>query len=141
MIKEIMITNAFGEERQPDGTYVDMLDGYDGCQLQCPYCFQMNNKEWSKDILVRTNIADILEKQIKNGKSRKKMGDLFIGSLSDPYMPMEEKYQLTRSMLEVLCDKDYDVKYIHGWKRIILNTWNNIINFYLRRMKAIIWRL
>lgn len=109
MNKEIMITDAFEKEWQPDGSFVDMLDGYNGCQLQCPYCFHKDNPEWSKGIFIRKNIADVLEQQIQNGID-KKAGELFIGSLSDPYMPLEEEYQLTRKMLRVLCDKDYDVR-------------------------------
>gem|GEM_PF-1090600 len=110
MIKEIMVAKGFEKEEQPDGSYVDILDGYDGCQLQCPYCFQLNNPNWGKDILVRKNIIEVLGQQINNGENLKKDGELFIGSLSDPYMPLEGKYQLTRKMLQVLCDKDYDVR-------------------------------
>lgn len=108
-MKEIKISNAFGKEMQPDNTFVITLDGYDGCQLQCPYCFQMKNSEWSKEILIRVNIAEVLDKQIKENQSIQKGTDLFIGSLSDPYMQLEETYQLTREMLEVLWDKEYSV--------------------------------
>jgi len=108
-MKEIKISNAFGKEMQPDNTFVITLDGYDGCQLQCPYCFQMKNSEWSKEIFIRVNIAEVLDKQIKENQSIQKGTDLFIGSLSDPYMQLEETYQLTREMLEVLWDKEYSV--------------------------------
>ena len=102
MIKEVNITDAFEKEAQPDGSTVDTIDAYVGCQLQCPYCFQMSNPNWSKDIFVRKNIAGILEEQLKEKSS----GDLYIGSLSDPYMPLEEKYHLTRKCLQVLSSSD-----------------------------------
>lgn len=35
--------------------------------------------------------------------------ELFVGSLSDPYMDIEQKYGLTRSILEVLKDTPYRV--------------------------------
>lgn len=105
MIKEMDVTNAFEKETQPDGSAVDIIDAYVGCQLQCPYCFQMDKPNWSKDIFVRKNIADILKEQIK-GKSS---GNLYIGSLSDPYMPLEEEYHLTRRCLQVLCSSDTHV--------------------------------
>lgn len=112
MMKEIIINNALGKEEQPDGTSVITLDGYDGCQLRCPYCFQWRDCEWSKEIFVKVNIAEVLEQQLKNDLNLQKQDDLFIGSMSDPYMPLEEKYQLTRKMLEVLWDKEYNIKIV-----------------------------
>lgn len=82
------------------------LDGYQGCQFQCPYCFQMNNKEWEKNIFVRTNIVEVLERELEQASDIKQ---IFIGSQSDPYMPIEEEYELTRGILEVLRDRDYEV--------------------------------
>lgn len=102
MIKEIVTKNAFTKEEQPDGSSVDIIDPYIGCQLQCPYCFQMNDANWSKDIYVNLNIASMLEQQIKD----KGKGDLYIGSKCDPYMELEENYKLTRKCLEVLCHYD-----------------------------------
>ena len=101
-MKETNIMNAFTSEGQPDGSSIIIIDPYIGCQLQCPYCFQMNDINWCKDIFININIASILEQQIKD-----KIGeDLYIGSKSDPYMNLEEKYCLTRKCLEVLCNYD-----------------------------------
>lgn len=65
MFKEVEISNALEKEIQPDNTAVISIDAYDGCQLQCPYCFQMNNKEWSRNIQIRTNIADVLKNELQ----------------------------------------------------------------------------
>ena len=65
MFKEVEISNALEKEIQPDNTTVISIDAYDGCQLQCPYCFQMNNKEWSRNIQIRTNIADVLKNELQ----------------------------------------------------------------------------
>lgn len=113
MFQEIKINNALEKEIQPDGSSVITIDAYDGCQIQCPYCFQLNNKEWSRKIYIRTNIADVLKEQLHigmldNGAVISKT-ELFIGSLSDPYMDIEKKYELTKSVLEVLKDMDYKV--------------------------------
>lgn len=100
MIKETNIMNAFTSESQPDGSSIVIIDPYTGCQLQCPYCFQMNDVNWCKDIFVNINIASILEQQI----NEKKGENLYIGSKSDPYMQLEEKYSLTRKCLDILCN-------------------------------------
>lgn len=107
MFKEVEIRNALEKEIQQDNTAVISIDAYNGCQLQCPYCFQMNNKDWSRNIQIRTNIADVLKDELQNLKEDDT--ELYIGSLSDPYMDIEKEYRLTRSILEVLKDTTYKV--------------------------------
>ena len=106
MLKEVKITTALEKEIQPDSTAVISIDAYDGCQLQCPYCFQMNNKDWSREIRIRTNIAHVLKEDLQSLTAQT---ELFIGSLSDPYMDIEKKYGLTRQILEVLKDTGHSV--------------------------------
>ena len=90
MFRKVEINNALEKEVQPDNTAVISIDAYNGCQLQCPYCFQMNNKEWSCNIDVRTNIAEVLRENLK--KLEDPNTELFVGSLSDPYMDIEKEY-------------------------------------------------
>lgn len=106
MIQKIKVSTALEKEIQPDNTAVITIDAYDGCQIQCPYCFQMDNQEWSKNIYVRTNIADVLKDELKNLNQGT---ELYIGSLSDPYMDMEKEYELTKSILEVLKNAEIPV--------------------------------
>lgn len=107
MFKEMEINNALEKEIQPDGSSVMTIDAYDGCSIQCPYCFQMNNKEWSRDIYIRTNITDVLQDQLLSLESQNT--ELYIGSLSDPYMDIEKEYKLTHSILGILKDRDLRV--------------------------------
>lgn len=107
MIRETAVDNALETEVQPDGFTVTTIDGYNGCQIQCPYCFQLNNPAWSRTIDVRTNIAEVLKKQWECGQ----LGTtpLYFGSLSDPYMELEREYRLTRKCLQVLSQSDSKV--------------------------------
>lgn len=106
MIKEIVVKQALEKEGQPDGSYVITIDAYDGCQLRCPYCWQRNNICWSKDIFVRTNIAEKLSVELETNQNVKY---LYIGSLSDPYMDLEKQYHLTQKCLKVLAELDKEV--------------------------------
>lgn len=105
MIQEIKVNNALERETQPDGSFVTTIDAYDGCQLQCPYCFQMSKENWAKNIFIRTNIADVLKAQLQSLEN--KGTELFIGSLSDPYMDLEKEYKLTSAILNVLRDVSF----------------------------------
>ena len=99
MIKEIKIIDPMTSEEQPNGGEVPIIDPYDGCQLACPYCWQLFDENWNKDILVHINIADLLPEKLSTWN---KSETIYIGSRCDPYMPLEEKYGLTRKCLSVL---------------------------------------
>ncbi len=107
MFQEIQVKTALEYEIQPDNASVITIDAYNGCQIQCPYCFQMDNSEWSKKIYIRTNIADALKEDLRGLKDAKT--ELYIGSLSDPYMDIEKEYMLTRNVLDVLKDTPHPV--------------------------------
>ncbi len=99
MIKEIICEKAIDTEYQPDGGKTPVVDAYDGCQLKCPYCFQWADSEWNKQIWVKINLPDILTQELAGWDPAQ---TLYVGSRSDPYMPLEGKYRLTRQILRVL---------------------------------------
>lgn len=99
MIKKIMATSAIDYEYPPDGGKVPVIDAYDGCQLCCPYCFQWQDPTWNQDVLVKTNFPEILAQELESWDLTQ---TLYVGSRSDPYMPLEGQYRLTRRTLQVL---------------------------------------
>ena len=76
---------------------------YRGCQHGCIYCdsrshcYQMDHP--FEDIEVKENALQLLESAL-NRKRRPCM--IGTGSMSDPYMPLEAKLQLTRRSLELI---------------------------------------
>lgn len=101
MIKEITCEKAIDTEHQPDGGKTPVVDAYDGCQLKCPYCFQWADPEWNKHIWVKTNLPEILTRELAGWDPAQ---SLYVGSRSDPYMPLESKYRLTRQILCALLE-------------------------------------
>ena len=99
MIREVTCQTAIDYEHLPDGGKAPVLDAYDGCQLRCPYCFQWQDPTWNKDILVKVDLPEVLAKELKTWDHSQA---LHVGSRSDPYMPLEETYGLTRRTLHVL---------------------------------------
>lgn len=99
MIKEVTCETAIDYEYPPDGGKVPVIDAYDGCQLSCPYCFQWQDQNWNRNILVRTNLPEILTKELDTWDTTQA---LYVGSRGDPYMTLEERYRLTRKTLQVL---------------------------------------
>ena len=80
------------------------INHYSGCQHACIYCYARfvcrwrNSKEkWGEFVDVKINAAELVAEESKNKK-----GIVFLSSVSDPYQPIERKYQLTRKVLQNL---------------------------------------
>lgn len=109
-VKERQCRSAIGKCGFPGGGWA--INPYVGCGHGCVYCyarfikrFTGHDEPWGTFIDARVNIAEVLRKQIKNPRYHK--GQIFIGTVTDPYQPLEEKYQLTKKVLDVL--KDFPV--------------------------------
>lgn len=96
MIKKTMINEVITYEYPPDGEELPIIDPYEGCTMGCPYCFQLNDDEWNKDIIVKTNIANMIAMKLSDWPKDR---IIYIGSKCDPYMNIEEKYELTRQCI------------------------------------------
>ena len=76
---------------------------YRGCQHGCIYCdsrsrcYHMDHR--FEDIAVKENALELLEAALKRKRRPCMIGT---GSMSDPYMPLEEKLQLTRQSLQLM---------------------------------------
>ena len=76
---------------------------YRGCQHGCIYCdarslcYQINHP--FEDIEVKENALPLLEQALRAKRKKCMIGT---GAMSDPYMPLEEKLQLTRGALELI---------------------------------------
>lgn len=86
------------------------LNPYVGCQHNCSYCYapnilKINREKWGMNIGIKFNIPLILSKELK----QKKKGIIGISTVTDPYQPIEKKFQLTRYCLEQLIKYDFPV--------------------------------
>jgi len=104
-IREIQCKSAIGKCGFPGGGLA--INPYVGCGHGCVYCyarfikrFTGHTEEWGTFVDARMNIADILKKQLKSPEHKGER--IYIGTVTDPYQPVEKKYKLTRSILQVL---------------------------------------
>ncbi|MDO5126753.1 MAG: radical SAM protein [Eubacteriales bacterium] len=73
---------------------------YRGCTHGCIYCdsrskcYRMDHE--FEDIEVKLHAPDLLEKTLKRKRTK---GMIITGSMTDPYVPIEEKLQMTRRCL------------------------------------------
>ncbi|MBC8377416.1 MAG: radical SAM protein [FCB group bacterium] len=82
---------------------------YRGCQHGCIYCdsrsacYRMD--ELSK-IYIKENAIELLDKELRTKRLK---GTIGTGSMNDPYMPVEKKFEHTRKALEVISDHCFPV--------------------------------
>ncbi len=95
-----------------------VINPYNGCLFGCMYCYAAQiarwkhpDEKWGTYLDVKINAPELLRKELikleKKLKS-KNFGSVFFSSVTDPYVGMEAKYQLTRKCLEILADFGYE---------------------------------
>lgn len=104
-IQETECKSAIGKCGFPGGGFC--INPYVGCGHGCVYCYSRfmrrftgHTEEWGTFIDAKMNIPAVLEKQLKSLKYRNQQ--IYIGTVTDPYQPIEKKYQLTREVLKIL---------------------------------------
>lgn len=106
IIKEVHAKSILSKSKVYDYT----INPYVGCEHGCTYCYARfmkrwtgHKEEWGQFVDVKINAMRLLQHEIR----KKQVGNVWISGVCDPYQPLEKKYQLTRSILEVLLK--------HGW--------------------------
>ena len=92
--------------------FTHSLNPYSGCLFDCSYCyvpkgFKLAMGEWAKEhwgkwVEPKLNAPLLLKRQLQSLKSRYSNFSIFMGSVTDPYQPVEKKYKITREILKVL---------------------------------------
>lgn len=95
----------------PDLGFSYSINPYQGCEHGCVYCYARNTHtywgysagvDFEQKILIKQNVPALLRKQL-GSKSWKPLTIMLSGN-TDCYQPVERKFKITRSILEVLCE-------------------------------------
>lgn len=115
-INIVKAKSIFTKSGLPGSDWV--INPYNGCLFGCLYCYAAQiamwkhpGEEWGSFLDVKINAPELLNKELKKLEKRfktKNFGSVFFSSVTDPYVGMEAKYQLTRQCLEVLVDFGYE---------------------------------
>lgn len=118
MIPKINLIEAksiFTKSGLPGSDWV--INPYNGCLFGCMYCYAAQiarwkhpDEEWGTYLDIKINAPELLKKELEKVEKKlrtKNFGSVFFSSVTDPYVGMEAKYQLTRKCLQVLVDFGY----------------------------------
>ncbi len=110
---------------------------YRGCQHGCIYCdarslcYQMNHP--FEDIAVKENALELLEAALK---AKRKSCMIGTGAMTDPYIPLETKLQMTRKALELIYKYGFGVAIQTKSDRILRDL--DLLQSIHRRAKAVV---
>jgi len=100
-IKKVKTKSIITKSNLPNVDWV--INPYIGCAHACIYCYadfmkrfaNHQGEDWGSFVDVKENAADTINlKKIKPGQN------IIFGSVTDPYQPIEAKYNLTRKCLQ-----------------------------------------
>lgn len=111
MVTEVAAKGILSRTKDPGNWFGVLynLNVYRGCQHACIYCdsrSQCYGIEDFDNITVKVNAVDLLRKELA---SKRCVGTVGTGSMSDPYIPLEQRYRLTRRVLETVAEFRFPV--------------------------------
>ncbi|MDB5512929.1 MAG: radical protein [Enterovirga sp.] len=100
----------------PDISFDRSINPYRGCEHGCVYCFARPSHayqglspgiDFETKLFAKPNAAELLRKELAAPSYRPQM--MALGTNTDPYQPIEKRYRITRSVLEVLAETGHPV--------------------------------
>jgi DNA repair photolyase len=110
VVKEVLCKSMLSRSGIPAIDYA--VNPYTGCEHKCVYCyarfmkrFTGHQEEWGEFVDVKVNAPQILAREL----SKKAKGLVYLSSVTDPYQPLEKKYELTRKCLQKLLAHSFPI--------------------------------
>ncbi|MBD3422035.1 MAG: radical SAM protein [Chitinivibrionales bacterium] len=116
-VSEITAKTILRKQKRIDSWFISCcgMNLYRGCHHNCAYCDGRAEKyrvegEFGKDLSVKVNAIDILGRELDPARKRKPLprGYVFLGGgINDSYQPLEQKYNLTFRVLQLMYKYGY----------------------------------
>ncbi len=108
------VKSVLNRKRKRDEWFLDdyTLNLYSGCSFNCLYCYIRGSKygkNLADRLCIKENAIELLDKQLALESRKGRRGIIAISSVTDPYLPIDKKYQLTRQALEIILKYKYPV--------------------------------
>lgn len=116
MTAEIQVKSILNKHKKRDDWFLDdyTVNPYSGCSFNCIYCYTRGSKygtHMAKTLSVKINAPELLEKQLLRRAKKGEYGIIFIAS-QEAYLPIEEKYKITRKLLEIILKYRFPVEVV-----------------------------
>jgi DNA repair photolyase len=115
VINQIQVKSILNKHKKRDSWFLDdySVNPYSGCSFNCIYCYTRGSKygeNMTKTLSVKTNAPELLEKQLSRRAGKGEYGIISLASSTEAYMPIEEKTEITRRLLEIILKHRFPVE-------------------------------
>lgn len=113
---EVFPKNILSKNTSPDIPFDYSINTYNGCEHGCVYCYARNSHEYwgysagrdfEEKILYKPNGHEMLRQLFRSGKWKPQL--IVLSGNTDCYQPAEQKFGLTRKLLEVFLEHKHPV--------------------------------
>ncbi len=94
-----LINRITKEDKLFHGDYI--IDPYQNCEFGCKYC----DSSYENVVYIKNSFLEKTREEIKNLPN----GNIIIGSVIDPYQNIEKKLKLTRNLLKILKEYNFNI--------------------------------
>lgn len=116
---EIIAKSMINKVNSPDLFMDYSLNPYQGCEHGCIYCYARpthhywglsSGEDFESNIMIKSNAIEILKKELCSKNYCVK--PIMLSGNTDCYQPIERKYKITRSILQLMLDWKHPVMII-----------------------------
>ncbi|MBO9733145.1 MAG: hypothetical protein J7623_31175 [Chitinophaga sp.] len=117
MPRYITVTSLLNKTKKRDPWFLDdyTINPYSGCAFNCLYCYIRGSKygiNMADKLSVKADALTLLRRQLAARAAKQQQGIVVLSSVTDAYLPIEEKERLTRGILELLLEYRFPVHII-----------------------------
>jgi DNA repair photolyase len=111
VVTEERARSIISRNDSPDIHFEQSINPFRGCEHGCVYCYARPSHgylnlsagiDFETKLFAKTNAAELLRKEL--AKPGYVCSPINLGANTDPYQPIERRYRITRSILEVLAE-------------------------------------
>lgn len=107
MPKEKEVKSVLNKTKRRDPWFLDdyTVNLYSSCAFNCLFCYIRGSKyghNLATSLTVKTNSIEVLDRQLFNRAKKGEYGIIVLSSATDPYLKIENEYEMTRQALKVI---------------------------------------
>ncbi|MEO0672738.1 MAG: PA0069 family radical SAM protein [Pseudomonadota bacterium] len=115
-VQDEQVKSIIARNDSPDLSFDRSINPYRGCEHGCIYCYARPTHaylghspglDFETKLYAKKNAAERLRDEL--AKPGYQAASLALGAVTDPYQPIEKRYEITRELLEVLEDTGHPV--------------------------------
>ncbi len=117
MPKQIIVKSVLNKTKKRDSWFLDdySVNMYSSCAFNCLYCYIRGSKygtNLANTLSVKSNAVELLDRQLFNRARKEQYGIIVVSSATEPYMKIEQEYELTREALKLILKYRFPVHII-----------------------------